>query len=405
MSEQKSAGALAGIKVVDLSRVLGGPFCTQILGDHGADVIKVEPPQGDETRTWGPPFRGDTASYFIGVNRNKRAIALDLLNPKGREILFRLLEKADVLVENFKPGTLERWGMGYHPVLVQRFPRLVHCSISGFGSDGPLGGRPGYDAVVQAMSGLMSINGPPDGPPLRVGTPVVDLGTGLNAVIAILLALQERQRSGKGQFVEATLFDSGLAFLHPYAANWFLSQTPPTRTGNAHPNVSPYDLFPTKTKSIFLAIGNDRQFARFCAHLGRPELPQDPRFRSNADRVLNRAALREELEGALSMLDGQTLSLALLDKGIPCGPVLDVPEAINHPHARHREMVMEGGEYRAIGDPVKLSRTPARLRMTPPSFGSGNREVLAEAGYSPAQIESFIQEGIVREQIKKSSNE
>jgi formyl-CoA transferase len=405
MSEQKSAGALAGIKVIDLSRVLGGPFCTQMLGDHGADVIKVEPPQGDETRTWGPPFQGDTASYFIGVNRNKRAISLDLSNPKGRAILFRLLENADVLVENFKPGTLERWGIGYTQVLAEKFPRLIHCCISGFGSDGPLGGRPGYDAVVQAMSGLMSINGPPDGPPLRLGTPVVDLGTGLNAVIAILLALQERHRSGKGQFVEATLFDSGLAFLHPYAANWFLSHQAPKRTGNAHPNVSPYDLFPTKTKSIFVGIGNDRQFARFCAQIGRPELSHDARFLSNADRIKNRAALREALEITLSTIDGEALSLALLNKGIPCGPVLEVPEAINHPHARHREMVMEQGEYRAIGDPVKLSRTPARLRLTPPSFGSANREVLAQAGYSPAEIDSFIVEGIVNEQIKKGSTD
>ncbi|MGE5200728.1 MAG: CaiB/BaiF CoA transferase family protein, partial [Acidobacteriota bacterium] len=216
MTEATNTGALAGIRVIDLTRVLGGPYCTQMLGDHGAEVIKVEPPQGDETRGWGPPFQGDAASYFIGVNRNKRGVALDLSRPEGRTVLFRLLESADVLIENFKTGTLERWGMGYEAVLKQRFPRLIHCRVSGFGADGPFGGYPGYDAVVQGMAGLMSLNGEPEGAPVRVGVPVVDLATGMNASIAILLALQERQRSGRGQFVEVTLFDSAVALLHPY---------------------------------------------------------------------------------------------------------------------------------------------------------------------------------------------
>src|SRR5215472_5267095 len=207
MNDRASPGALAGLRVIDLTRVLGGPFCTQILGDHGADVIKVEPPQGDETRGWGPPFKGGAASYFIGVNRNKRGISLDLTKPAGREVLFQLLANADVLAENFKTGTLERWGMGYDAVLREKFPRLIHCRVSGFGADGPLGGYPGYDAAVQGMSGLMSLNGDAEGEPLRVGVPVVDMATGLNATIAILMALQERARSGKGQFVEATLYD------------------------------------------------------------------------------------------------------------------------------------------------------------------------------------------------------
>ncbi|HVM81608.1 MAG TPA: CoA transferase, partial [Stellaceae bacterium] len=195
MTETTNTGALAGIKVIDLTRVLGGPYCTQMLGDHGAEVIKIEPPQGDETRTWGPPFQGDAASYFIGVNRNKRGIALDLSKPQGRDVVFRLLEHADVLIENFKTGTLEKWGMGYEQVLKERFPRLIHCRVSGFGADGPLGGYPGYDAVLQAMGGLMSVNGEPEQPPLRVGVPVVDLATGMNATIAILMALLERAHS------------------------------------------------------------------------------------------------------------------------------------------------------------------------------------------------------------------
>ncbi len=395
MTPDQSAGALAGIKVIDLTRVLGGPYCTQMLADHGAGVIKIEPPQGDETRTWGPPFQGDAASYFIGVNRNKRGVALDLTRAEGREAVLRLLEDADVLVENFKTGTLERWGMGYNCALKQRFPRLVHCRVSGFGADGPLGGYPGYDAVVQAMAGLMSLN----------GEPVVDLATGMNATIAILLALQERQRSGRGQFVEVTLYDSAVALLHPYSANWFLSRKAPARTGNQHPNVSPYDQYRTKTKRIFVAVGNDRQFQRFCAEIGRLELVSDPRFRTNADRVTNRAALREELEAGLASIDGEQLAMTLLDKGVPCGPVLDVPDVLDHPHTRHREMVVERGGYRGTGNPVKLSRTPASLRSTPPAFGSATREVLAEAGYSEAEIDALFASGAALETPRKAAAE
>ena len=395
MKPQDLGGALAGIKVIDLTRVLGGPLCTQMLGDHGADVIKIEPPQGDETRGWGPPFRGDTASYFIGVNRNKRAAAIDLSRPEGREVLLRLLKTADVLVENFKTGTLERWGIGYEQVLRDRFPRLIHCRISGFGADGPLGGRPGYDAVVQAMGGLMSINGEPDGAPLRVGTPVVDLGSALNATIAILLALQERNRSGRGQFVEATLYDAAITLLYPYTANWLLSHQPPKRTGNAHPNVSPYDQFRTKTKRIFLGVGNDRQFSRLCEEIGRPDLRDNPLFRRNADRLTNRAALRRELEAALADLDGEAVALRLLEKGIPCGPVLEVPDVLQHPHTQHRQMVTSLGDYSGIGNPVKLSRTPATVRRPPPDFGSANHEILAEAGYSPGEIDALIASGVV----------
>jgi len=221
-------GALAGLKVIDLSRVLGGPYCGQMLADHGAQVIKVEPPTGDETRAWGPPFADDgTAAYYNGLNRNKRDIVIDLSRPEGREIVLKLLADADVLIENFKIGTLERWGIGYEQTLRERFPRLIHCRVSGFGADGPLGGAPGYDAVAQALGGLMSVNGTPDTGPLRVGVPVVDITTGLSAVIGVLLAVIERQRSGRGQFVEATLYDTAVSLLHPQSANWLQSgQTP-----------------------------------------------------------------------------------------------------------------------------------------------------------------------------------
>lgn len=386
--------ALAGTRIIDLTRVLGGPYCTQMLGDHGAEIIKIEPPQGDETRLWGPPFKDGDASYFIGVNRSKRGVALDLSRPEGREILLRLLESADVLIENFKTGTMEKWGLGYEAALRERFPRLIHCRISGFGAEGPLGGFPGYDAVVQGMAGLMSVNGEAEGGPVRVGVPVVDLATGMNAAIAILMALVERATSARGQFVDVTLYDSAVALMHPYMANFFLTSTAPKRSGNAHPNICPYDQFSTGTKRIFLAVGNDRQFRRLCEEIGRQSLPDDPRFRTNADRLTNKIALRIELESALSTLDGGALALKLLSLGVPAGPIEDVPSVLAHPHTRHREMVVETQSYQGIGTPIKLSRTPARPHRPPPTFGADTRVVLHEAGYTTIEIDAFILSGI-----------
>lgn len=370
-------GALAGIKVVDLSRVLGGPFCTQILGDHGADVIKVEPPAGDETRGWGPPFLGETASYFLGANRNKRATVADLKSREGLELLAALLDKADVLVENFKPGTMERWGFG-REAIAGRFPRLVHCRITGFGADGPLGGLPGYDACAQAMGGLMSVNGPAGGEPTRVGLPIVDMTTGLNAVIAIAFALLERNRSGRGQFVEATLYDSAVSLLHPHAANHFLNGRVPARTGNAHPNIAPYETLPTGRGEIVLAVGNDRQFALLCAHLGTPGLAADPRFANNAARLENRAALREALSAALAAQEAEALAMDLLRLGVPSAAIADVAEVLAHPHTIHRGMVVEKDGYRGLGSPIKLSRTPAGVRRAPPALGQDTAEILRE---------------------------
>lgn len=364
-----SAGALAGIRVLDISRILGGPYCGQILGDHGADVLKVEPPGGDDTRTWGPPFRDGVASYYHGLNRNKRIQHLDLTTAEGREKLLALVAQADVLIENFKTGTMERWGIGYD-VLSQRFPRLVWCRVSGFGSDGPLGALPGYDAAVQAMTGIMSINGEADGGPLRVGLPVVDMVTGLNAVIGVLLALQERHRSGRGQFVEAALYDSGLSLLHPHAANWFMDGRNPKRTGNAHPNIYPYDALRTGTDPVFVAVGNDRQFAAFCRVIGVPQLAEDPLFTTAGARSAHRDQLKPRLEAALAAHDGRTLVDDLMAAGVPAAPVLPVDAALRHPHTAHRQMVVDlPGGYRGIGAPVKLSRTPASYRHAPLAAG------------------------------------
>jgi formyl-CoA transferase len=391
----RSAGALAGLKVVDLTRVLGGPYCTMILSDHGAEVIKIEPPQGDEVRDWGPPFLNDDASYFIGVNRNKRSLALDLGKPEGRAVLLRLLEGADVLVENYKPGAMERWGLGYEEVLSKRFPRLVHCRVSGFGGDGPLGGLPGYDAIIQAMVGLMSING--DGSPMRMGTPVVDLATGLYSCIGILMALQERERSGRGQFLDMTLHDCGMALLHPQAANFFLNGKRPKATGNPHPNISPYSKFATRTGEIFVACGNEPAWRRFCEFLGLNALPQDPRFASNALRVTNRAELDAILAPRLAEEDGHALCDAMLRAGLPAGPVLFVDEAMAAEHTAHRGMVTEMGEYRGLGTPIKMSRTPGGTRAAPPRFNEHGEEILGRHGFSKAEIAELKAQGILVE--------
>jgi crotonobetainyl-CoA:carnitine CoA-transferase CaiB-like acyl-CoA transferase len=366
----EAKGALGGLTVVDLSRVLGGPYCTQTLGDHGADVIKVEPPAGDETRTWGPPFSDGVAAYYIGVNRNKRGLVLDLATGEGRTALLGLLEGADVLIENFKTGTLEKWGIGGER-LREHFPRLIHCRISGFGADGPLGGMPGYDAAVQAMSGLMSVNGDAEGQPTRIGIPVVDLVTGLNAAIGILMALHERERSGLGQFVETALFDCAISLLHPHLANFFVSGETPRRYGNAHPNVAPYETFKTRTSPLFLAVGNNGQFRKLCEKLECRELAGDERFRDNALRVENRLALKPLLEDRLAGFDGAALASELLKAGVPCAPVLTVPEAAAHPQTQHRGMLIEFEGYRGVASPIKLSRNPATYRLAPPGLQSG----------------------------------
>lgn len=390
-----SSGALSGVRVVDLSRVLGGPYCTQILGDHGAEVIKLEPPQGDETRDWGPPFHRGDAAYFHGVNRNKRSMGLDLASEAGRDVLLRLLEGADVLVENFKPGSMEKWGLGYHEVLQPRFPGLVHCRISGFGADGPLGGYPGYDAIVQAMAGWFSVNGTPDSEPTRLGLAMVDMGTGLYSAIAILLALVERNRSGQGQYLDMTLYDCAVSLMHPHIVNYAWSGKVPGPTGNAHPNICPYETYRTGTVDIFIGAGNDGAFARLCRELALPSLPEDPRFRHNIDRVNHRLELKAELEAVLVKLDGNTVFPRLLAAGLPSGPILDTRQVVEHPHTRHRQMWVEQDDYRMTGIPIKLSRTPGSIRSLPPRFAEHAREILLEAGFSDAEVSELMEKNTV----------
>lgn len=390
--------ALDGIKVLDLTRVLGGPYSTQILADHGAEVIKVESNLGDEVRGWGPPFVNDMASYFINVNRNKRSVAIDLTKPEGKSIILQLLNTSDVLIENFKTGTMEKWGLGYEKILKIKFPKLIHCRISGFGEKGPLGGAPGYDAIVQAMTGMMSINGHEDGGNVRVGIPMVDMGTGLYATIGILMALQERNKSGLGQFIDMSLYDSALSLMHPHTGNYFLSGKPGKATGNAHPNISPYDKFKTATNEIFMGIGNDAGFARLCKALGLEKLITDKRFISNGDRVKNRLELTEYLEDALSQVDGVEFSEKLLSAGVPAGPVRNIEEALNHPQTLERKMTVSKDDYKGVASPIKFSRSKSvNVKYTPPKIGQHTKEVLFEAGYKENEIEKMFSEKIIFE--------
>ncbi|KQW19380.1 carnitine dehydratase [Afipia sp. Root123D2] len=394
MTTQAAAGAMAGLRVIDLSRVLGGPYCTQILADHGADIVKVEPPAGDETRDWGPPFHDDDAAYFIGTNRNKRSIGIDLASDGGREVLMHMLKDADVLIENFKPGTLDKWGIG-NDFLRAKFPRLIHCRISGFGGDGPHGGHPGYDAIIQSMVGIMASTGSPESGPTRVGVALVDMTTGLYACTGILMALAEREKSGLGQFIEATLFETGLAIMHPHTANFFMHGKPPALTGNEHPNLVPYAVFAARDGNIFMGVGNDATFRKLCRELGKPELGTDPRFARNRDRIEHRDQLRAELEAILKEHDSEPLCRKLLAAGLPAGPVQSIDKTLASEHVKHRGDIIEKDWYKGIASPIRFDRTKASLRLVPPTYSQHADEILTEFGYSTDDIAALRAKGIV----------
>ena len=392
--QENSNGALDGVRIVDLSRVLAGPLSTQMLADHGAEVIKVEPPAGDETRGWGPPFHGEDASYFTALNRNKRDITVDLSRPEGCEILFRLLEDADVLVENFKPGTLEKWGIGFDAVLSTRFPRLIHCRVASYGDEGPLAGFPGYDGMVQAWAGLMDLNGLAGSGPMRLGIPVVDIVTAHNAAIGVLLALNERATSGRGQSIEVALYDVGLSMLLAYAASWFDTGQPAKRTGNNNPLTAPYGVFKTKTVSISLAANNNRAFEKLCVALGMPELVGRPEFASNKARLENQDELNRRIGERTQVYDGLELAQHLMRSGLPAGAVMSVGEALSHPQTTARGRVAQIGKYRGVAPPVRLSRTPPSVRRAPPKYSEHSHAILTELGYSAAEIDGLVNSGV-----------
>ena len=389
-----TGAALDGLKVVDLSRVLAGPLCTQMLADHGAEVIKVEPPAGDETRHLGPPFDGaGRSAYYAALNRGKRAISLDLAQPPAQAVLHRLLQNADVLVENFVPGTMERWGLGYAQCLATRYPRLVYCAISGFGNDGPLGGLPGYDAVLQAQCGIMSVNGSPETGATRLGLPLVDHLTGYVAFSAILLALQARQRTQQGQRVEAVLFDTAISLLLPHASNYLSSGHSPGLLGSAHPNIAPYDKFRACDGDLFLGIVNDGQFRRFCQHLQRQDLLTDQRFASNALRLQHRTALTTEIQHSITPHPRTPLCDALMRCGVPAAPVYSVAEALQQPHTQHRQLVLREGSYRGLRSPMQLHSTPGKSGSMPPTFAQDCDPVLAALGLTEAQRQQLYEVG------------
>ncbi|MDR6866613.1 crotonobetainyl-CoA:carnitine CoA-transferase CaiB-like acyl-CoA transferase [Microbacterium resistens] len=396
-SSSEPEGALGGIKVIDLSRVLAGPYATQMMADHGAEVIKVEPPAGDMTRDWGPPFVGDVSAYYAGLNRNKQHLSLDLSRDEGRAVLLRMLADADVLVENFKAGTMERWGLSPE-TLAELFPGLVYCRITGFGTTGPMGGMPGYDAVLQAYSGIMSINGEPGGGPLKAAMPIVDLTTGMLAFSGVLLALHERTRSGRGQLVDLALLDAAVSLLHPSGANFFMDGKLPTRLGNGHPNVTPYQTFQTRSgDSLFVGGGNDRQFAALCRYLGEPEIADDPRFATNADRMAHREELAAVINRLMEGIDLDEAARSMLAHGVPASRVQTLDEVFTDPQVLHRNMIEEIDGYRLLGVPVKLDRTPGSVRTAPRSHGADTVEVLRAHGYPDVEIEELLGSGIVLE--------
>jgi len=390
-------GPLAGIRVIDLTRVYAGPLCTQTLADQGADVVKVEPPVGDETRNWGTRLDEDRSTYFNGLNRNKRSIAIDLGKEAGREVLLRLLEGADVLIHNFKLGTMPRWGLGYEEVLSKRFPRLVQCTITGFGNTGPLAGMAGYDVAVQGFVGLASINGAANSDGTKIGLPLIDHATGLSAVNAILMALLERGRSGVGQHVGVSLYNVGLTMLHPASAAWMATGKIPRPTGNAEAWVAPYAAYPCSDGLVFTGAGNDRSFAKLMAVLGAPELARDPRFRTSVDRVENREALDELISLQTRDRSSNDLAMEILNAGLAAGPFLNLEQVFNHPQVAANGMHVQMPDYQGTGLPMAFLRTPGAIHATPPHFAAHTDEVLAEAGMSAPDIARFEAEGgIVR---------
>ena len=369
-----------------MSRVLAGPFCCMMLGDHGADVVKVEPASGDETRTYGPPFVDGESAYYMALNRNKRSIVLDLTAPQGQEAVRRLVCTSDVLVENFKSGTMERWGLGY-VTLRELNPRLVYLAISGFGRNGPYANVAGYDGALQAFGGLMSVNGELGGQPLKVGVAAADLATGLFACQGILLALYARHQTGVGQSIEVSLMESVLASLHPHAGNYLNGGVIGTPMGNSHPMLAPYDLIQTADRPIYLPAGNDGQIRRLGEIIGRPHLADDPRFRTNQDRVAHRAELLDILQAAFVARGAAEWCRLLWDAQVPAGPVNTVDEVFADPQVQFREVVAEhphpglaSGLFRSVAAPVKLAATPPSIRRHPPCLGEHTADILAEIG-------------------------
>jgi crotonobetainyl-CoA:carnitine CoA-transferase CaiB-like acyl-CoA transferase len=402
------SGALSHLRVLDLSRVLAGPWASQVLADLGAEVIKIERPgAGDETRAWGPPWlRGPggaetgESAYFASANRGKKSVALDVTRPEGQAVVRRLAERSDVLLENFKVGALSRYGLGYED-LARVNPALVYCSITGFGQDGPYRSRPGYDFMIQAMGGLMSVTGEPDGAPVKVGVAITDLLTGMYAATAVLAALAHRDRSGRGQWIDLALLDVQVATLANQGEGYLASGRVPGRLGNAHPSIVPYQAFATADGHVVLAVGNDGQFARLCEVAGRPALAGEPRFATNAARVEHRAEVVAALAPLLARRRTAEWIAALEEAGVPCGPINDLAEVFADPQVRHRGMRVEAphpvaGTVPMVASPIRLSGTPVSHDVPPPTLGQHTREVLVELlGMDEGEVVALRAKGVI----------
>ena len=390
---------LEDLRVLDISRALAGPYCTMMFGDFGADVIKVElPHHGDESRNWGPPFLGSPyesypgeSAYFLGVNRNKRSVTIDLKSSDGQDIIKNLAGVSDVFVENFRTGTLEKMGLGYEDLHTLN-PRLIYCSISGYGRTGPYAERPGYDFIIQAEGGIMGVTGPVDGPPFRVGISIIDITTGIFASSAVLAALHSREITGEGQLIDISLLDTSAALLANVASNYLAGGVEPRRMGNAHFNIAPYEVFRARDRWFTLGAANTRQWEKLCEVIGKPELKVDPLFITNQDRVANREALAKILNEAFIKKDANEWLVKLEEAGIPSGPINTIEDVFNHPQASTRNLKVEiehptAGMVSLPGFPYKMSQTPAGLHRPPPRLGEHTEEVLVELlGYTSEQV-------------------
>jgi crotonobetainyl-CoA:carnitine CoA-transferase CaiB-like acyl-CoA transferase len=404
------AGALDGVRILDLTRILAGPICTQLLGDLGADVIKIEKPgAGDDTRGWGPPYVMDRdgretteSTFYLSANRNKRSVAIDIAKPEGQALVRRLAARCDVLIENFKVGALARYGLGYAD-LAPELPRLVYCSITGFGQTGPYADRAGYDFLAQGMGGVMSITGEPEGMPMKVGVGIADIMTGMHAGIAILAALRHRDATGDGQHIDVSLLDSQISWLCYHALEYLNTGRNPARLGNAHANVVPYEVFATSDGHVILAAGNDGQFAAFCDFAGRAELARDARYRTNPDRIRNRATLIPEVRAIFRTRTTDEWVAGLRGRGVTCGPINTLDRVFADPHVAAREAVVEmphplagSGTVKLVANPAELSATPLDYRRPPPVLGEHTDEVLRDLlGLAPDEIASLAARGAI----------
>ena len=393
--------ALEGIRVLDLTRALAGPFCTLMLGDNGADVIKIEiPGSGDDTRKWGPPFIGDESAYFLSINRNKRSLTLNLQDPKAQDVFMKLAKDSDVVVENFTPGVMDRFGLGYEAVKAVN-PNVVYCSISGFGQYGPYRSRPAYDQIMQGVGGLMSITGEPDGEPQKIGIAVTDIGAGMWSAFAITTALHHRDKTGEGQYIDISMLDAQVAWLTYQAAFFFANDEPPKRMGAAHPTLVPYQAFMCSDgKYINVAVGSERIWERFCQGMGREDLKDHPDYSVNSVRVAHRGAIVSMLQEIFLTRPVSEWVEDLQAANVPCGPINDLADVFADPQVLARDMLQEMphptlGTIKQTGLPIKFSRTPGGLDRHPPLLGEHNQEILSSLGYSDADVQSLKDASVI----------